>query len=322
MILADDLKADLPMTIANGVQTSTIKVWGILKASYDGDTEAVKRFVDDCPELAYAQYNYTPPIHFAVREGHADLVEYLLFECGAHDPSYKTYPFLDSLETIATERGYGRIVQMLVRYAADPGLQKYSGDNGDIHYERTDEQIAFQKAVNKVETRKVESILREHPEWTLDNTYFWGEGILCMPAKGNHREMMRLLMSFGASVPRILKWAPAYYFERYDQAEFLMENGMDPNTMSWHGVTLLHNAAWKGWVDRAKLLIDHGAELDPLEDEYRSTPLGYAARWGHLEMVQLLLNAGADKTRAGAEWSTPLMWATTKGHKDIARILE
>src|ERR1043165_1002790 len=73
--------------------------------------------------------------------------------CSSAEPTYKTYPFLDNLETIAAERGYGRIVQMLVRYAADPGLQKYSGDNGDIHYERTDEQIAFQKAVNKVETR-------------------------------------------------------------------------------------------------------------------------------------------------------------------------
>jgi ankyrin repeat protein len=321
MLLPDDLKDDLPMTIANGVRTTTLKVWGILKASYGGATEKVKAYINECPALSYAQYNYTPPIHFAVREGHADLVEYLLFQCGAHDPPYRTYPFLDSLETIATERGHNEIAAMLRRYAEEPKLQKFSGDNGEIHYPRTDEQIAFQKAVNKVETRKVESTLREHPEWARDNTFFWGEGILCMPAKGNHRELMSLLMSHGATVPRLLKWAPAYYFERYDSAEFLLRNGMDPNTMSWHGVTLLHDMAQKGWADRVRLLVEHGADLDRIEDEYRSTPLGLAARWGHREIVEMLLKAGANVNRSGAEWSTPPAWATSRGHTEIAKML-
>ncbi len=48
--------------------------------------------VDECPELIYAQYNYHPPIHFAVREGHLDLVRYLLRN-GAHAPDYRSYPF-------------------------------------------------------------------------------------------------------------------------------------------------------------------------------------------------------------------------------------
>ena len=321
MILPDDLKDDLPMTIANGVRTTTLTVWNILKASFESDLATVKDQIKECPELAYAQYNYTPPIHFAVREGHAELTEYLLFDCGAHDPPYRTYPFLDSLDTIASERGYVQIAEMLRRYSEDGKWQKFSGDNGEIHYPRTDEQISFQKAVNKVEMERVAENLRERPEWARDNTYFWGEGILCMPAKGNHRELMSLLMSYGATVPRLLKWAPAYYFERYDSAQFLMENGMDPNTMSWHGVTLLHDMAWKGWDDRVQLLIDHGADLNAIEDEYQSTPLGIASRFGNTNVVRRLIEAGADVGKSGAEWSTPLAWATTRGHGEIARIL-
>lgn len=321
MLLPDDLEDDLPMTIANEVETSTLKVWNILKASYEGDLAAVKEMVASCPELAYAQYNYTPPIHFAVREGHAPLVEYLLFECGAHDPAYRIYPFLDHLETIADDRGLVEIAAMLRKYAADGEWQQFSGDNGNIHYPRTDGQAAFQRAVNKVEMKEVERVLQDHPEWARDNTFFWGEGILTMPAKGNHRELMTLLMRHGATVPLVLKWAHAYYFERFEQAQFLMENGMDPNTQSWHGVTLLHDCAWKGWADRAKLLIDHGAELNSIDDEYLSTPLGYAARFGHKEVVELLLAAGADRNLSGADWSTPLAWATTKGHDEIAKIL-
>src|SRR5262249_17877821 len=154
--------------------------------------------VEECPEMAYAQYNYTPPIHLAVREGHVELVEYLLFECGAHDPDYKTYPFLDSLDTFAEDRGFPEIVDMLTRYRQDPGLQKFSGDNGNIQFKRTDRQVKFQKAVDKNDIEKTKQILEENPEWARDNTFFWGEGILCMPAKGNHREMMLLLMSHGA----------------------------------------------------------------------------------------------------------------------------
>ena len=310
------------MTIANGVRTTTLKVWDILKASFDGDIEAVKSLVCECPELAYAQYNYTPPIHFAVREGQDDLTEFLLFECGAHDPSYRTYPFLDSLDTIARERGHDEIGNMLQRYSDEGKWQKFSGDNGEIHYPRTEEQIAFQKTVNKAKIDEVENLLRGHPGWARDNTYFWGEGILCMPGKSNNRELMTLLMSYGATVPKLLKWAPAYYFERYDSAEFLIKNGMDPNTMSWHGVTLLHDMAWKGWDDRVRLLIDHGADLNLIEDEYCSTPLGIAARFGNEKAVGMLIDAGADVNLSGAEWSTPSAWASSRGNDGIVRMLQ
>ena len=132
---------------------------------------------------------------------------------------------------------------------------------------------------------------------------------------------MKLLMLHGATVPRVVKWAPAYYFERYDSAEFLLEHGMDANTTSWHHVTLLHDMAKQGDVGRAKLLLDHGAGLDAIEEEYNSTPLGLAARWGNAEMVQFLLDRGADPNISGADWSAPIAWAKKKEHAKIASIL-
>ena len=132
---------------------------------------------------------------------------------------------------------------------------------------------------------------------------------------------MELLMSYGAKVPNILKWAQFYYFERYDSAVYLMEHGMNPNTMSWHHVTILHDMAVKGFIDKAELLIKHGAVIDPVDEEYQSTPLGMAARWGHVEMVEYLLSKGADPNKSGAQWSTPLAWARKKGHKEIENIL-
>jgi ankyrin repeat protein len=65
------------------------------------------------------------------------------------------------------------------------------------------------------------------------------------------------------------------------------------------------------------LLLDHGADIHAIDEEYRSTPLGCAARWGQREAVGFLLERGADPNRAGAPWATLLAWAHTKGHTQI-----
>lgn len=320
MIQPIELKLDVPMKLSNNVFSTTTKVWNILLSSKNGDLETVKKFGDECPELLYAQYNYTPPVHFAVREGHIDLAKYLL-DNGAHDPSYKIYPFLDSLQTMANDRGHLEIESLLNEYAADPSKHNYKGDSGEIDYKRTELQTEFEKAVNKNKFERVREILKERPEFARDETYFWSEGVLLFAAKENNQAMMELLMSYGAKVPKILKWAQFYYFERFDSAAFLLEKGMDPNTMSWHRVTILHDMAQKGFIDKAELLIKYGADINAIDEEYQSTPLGMAARWGQTEMVEYLLKQGADPNLSGAAWSTPIEWARKKGHNKIEQIL-
>ena len=320
MIQPIELKSDLQMKLSNDAVSTTSKVWSVLSASKRGDLETVKKLGNECHELLYAQYNYTPPIHFAVREGHIDLVKYLLNN-GAHDPKYKIYPFQETLQTIANDREYYEIEALLNEYAANSSLQKYKGDNGEILYDRTELQLEFEHAVNKNGYNKVEAILKEHPEFAKDETYFWGEGIMVFAAKENNPKMVELLMSYGAKVPNVLKWAQFYYFERYDSAVYIMEKGMNPNTMSWHHVTLLHDMAEKADIKKAELLIKYRAEIDPVDEEFQSTPLGMATRWGHVEMVEYLLSKGADSNKSGAPWSTPLAWARKKGHIEIEKIL-
>ncbi len=321
MIQPPEMKLNLPMQVADGAVSTTTAVWDILSASMRGDVEQVKNLVSTCPGLIYAQYNYTPPIHFAVREGHLPLVQYLL-EMGAHDPSYKTYPFGESLVTIAQERGLEEIAALLEAYSNQPGLWKYKGDNGAIFYQRTEQELAFQKAVDDNDLAATAGILKVHPEFALDETYFWGEGILLFAVKENKRTMIDLLLQYGAQVPAILKWTQFYYFERLDGATYIMEKGMNPNVMSWHGVRILHDMAQKGDIPKVALLLKYGADMNSVEEEYCSTPLGMAARWGNEDMVAYLLEQGADPHKAGAPWATPLSWARQKGHTSITRMLE
>lgn len=320
MIQPQEMKAQLPMIIANNVASTTTDVWEILHASYEGDLDTVKALHRKTPELIYAQFNYTPPIHLAVREGHYHVVEYLL-EHGAYNPGYKTYPFRDDLLVMAEDREYEDIAFMLKQYKDNPTNQAYKGDNGEIHYKRRPLDKHFEETIGNGYIDDAEKLLRLNPELVHDETFFWAEGIMMMPAKDNNRTMVELLLSYGARVPVLLKWAQAYYFKHPGMAAFLMDKGMNPGVMSWHHVTLLHDMAQKGFIDKADLLIKHGADLNPVEEEYQSTPLGMAARWGHLSMVKYLLEQGADPHKAGVAWATPLAWAKKKGHTEIENLL-
>jgi len=53
-------------------------LWSLFEASAAGDLPAVKMLVENRPELVNAQYNYTPAIHFAVREERLDVAQYLI----------------------------------------------------------------------------------------------------------------------------------------------------------------------------------------------------------------------------------------------------
>jgi ankyrin repeat protein len=72
----------------------------------------------------------------------------------------------------------------------------------------------------------------------------------------------------------------------------------------------------------ASILLDAGARTDVRDEFLRSTPLGWACRWGRVELVTLLLARGADPIEPEAEpWATPLAWAEARQHAGIASIL-
>ena len=90
----------------------------MLSACRDGNLERVSGLMAHQPALATCQFNYTPPLHCAVREGHLPLVR-LLIEAGAYDPHYKGYPFGDSLLTIAQDRGYDEVARVELGLTGD-----------------------------------------------------------------------------------------------------------------------------------------------------------------------------------------------------------
>ena len=94
------------------------------------------------------------------------------------------------------------------------------------------------------------------------------------------------------------------------------------------GLTTLHNIVARGnlapaeRVAFAAAILDKGARLDLRDHLLKSTPLGWASRWGQLSLVQLFLERGAKPVEPDAEpWATPMAWAQRNGHAEVTSVL-
>ncbi len=76
-------------------------------------------------------------------------------------------------------------------------------------------------------------------------------------------------------------------------------------------------------MENAALFIEHGADLNARDEDIFSTPLGWAAKFGNVRMIELLLKYGAKPSLPGdPPWATPLAWATRRGHHEIVELLK
>ena len=90
---------------------------------------------------------------------------------------------------------------------------------------------------------------------------------------------------------------------------------------STKGFTSLHGAVLKKHPDMVQLLIDAGADIEAKDDEMYYTPLHCACEVGELEVVKMLVEAGADVCDTDCDGDTCLTVAAYYGHTETVRYL-
>ena len=105
-------------------------------------------------------------------------------------------------------------------------------------------------------------------------------------------------------------------YEEPELCKLLCERGdvdVDKGNQSG-GATALHSAARHGSMECMRILLDAGKANVNAKDNYSDTPLHNAALWGHIEAATLLIERGAEINPLNRHNKTPLDLAHYDNH--------
>jgi ankyrin repeat protein len=158
-----------------------------------------------------------------------------------------------------------------------------------------------------------------------------GRTALLLATRGNHVEAARMLIAAGADVNAKdnIQDSPFLYAGAEGRNEILkmtLEAGADLKSTNRYGGTALIPAAHHGHVETVKILLATAIDKDHVNTLgwtalLEAVILGDGGRT-YIEIVRLLVEAGADVNIADRDGVTPLVHAKRHGYSEIARILE
>ncbi len=87
-----------------------------------------------------------------------------------------------------------------------------------------------------------------------------------------------------------------------------------------YNMTMLHKAAWFGRVEIVRMLIDAGADLD-IQNIFGKTILHVAVEGNYPEISQMLIDAGANLDIQDRDGETALHWVAWRNYSEITQML-
>ena len=101
----------------------------------------------------------------------------------------------------------------------------------------------------------------------------------------------------------------------------LLAKGALPNKTAVRGMTPLQCAAFRGVEEIVQVLLDGGADLNLTSATSGTTPLHCASLNGHLNVVRVLLDQGSEPNKQAGRGNTSLHYAALRGHREVVRLL-
>jgi ankyrin repeat protein len=315
----------------------------ICTASYIGDLAQVRELLNEDPSLANRPSDYVSyyacsgtPLRNAAAGGHIEIVK-LLLEHGADPnlPEEHIAPRGHALHS-AVVNGHIEIVKLLLDHGAYPNVEiESSADTlsaalSAAGYSTTRNDQMVELLCSYGAARAVHLLAYSNDLQTAAAVFAANPALaddtraLANAAGRGHESFVRLMLRYQPDLPKRIAFAPwSMGAKTRELNELLFAHGMNPSQPDWLRITPLHRFAEKGNLESAMLFIERGADLNARDEEFCSTPLGWAARCGQKAMVELLLSRGA-KTNLPDDppWATPLAWAMRREHGDIVEMLK
>ncbi|KZL86377.1 ankyrin repeat protein, partial [Colletotrichum incanum] len=139
------------------------------------------------------------------------------------------------------------------------------------------------------------------------------------------RKTVKVLLNHGVDVETRTEKGPtllmlASYYGNAHNVELLLQYKANIEADDELGRTALRFAIKGRYLSTVNLLLEHGAKTEAMDASGR-TPLMIASEMGHLAAVNMLLEHGAKIEAAGTDGRTPLMIASKRGHLSTVNVL-
>ena len=339
-VVKELLQRNADPNVADGNKSSPLH-----EASIVGNLVMVKALVSFGADVSKSDDSQISPLHHAAKRGYIDIVRHLL-EAGADSGAINA-----SGQTplhIAVSQRYFDIVAALLAKNANPDLRGKHGWTA----------LHFAVSGKNIETRIVTQLVRGDVDVHASND--GGSTALFLAAESGSEAAVKLLLGAGAkaNARNTVNSTPIHRAAQEGYlavVKLLMEAGANPLAAKRRGITPLQLALENSHFDvAAELLEPVESELPSIEDyeeslyslarvgfeegikkalrhslrnldrgdpRYNQTPLSHAAENGHVHVVQLLLDRGAEPNLADKSGRTALLWAVLNGHRAVAEQL-
>ena len=281
--------------------------YAITAASYLGDRDRVRQVLSEDAGRTGRDAALKNPLAYASRAGHEEIVA-LLLEAGTDGHA------VDEALFEAVWYKQPDVVSLLLGHGANPNVELDS--------------CGCAAGTNDLAIR---AMLVRHgavypPSWRLSEEELWrlveskstrvrDPYVVAEVLETGDERLIDTMLDDGPGAPcrlEVLQYLPGWGDDGAITRK-LIAAGLDPNRRTFEGQTYLHACATHGWETNARIFIEHGAQVNALDEKEGQTPLAVAVRNGRIGMVRLLLNQGADPELADWPWTRPFSIAEETG---------
>jgi len=308
-------------------------------AAYLGDTEKLKKCLQDGMDINSQEDFCCTALHLAANSGKKDIVEFLISKGAKVDardalglgvtPLY--YAAMHNYEDIADlllakgadvnaknkDRGECTLLYYAVWDHSKDTIKLLISKGADVNVKDDAGYTPLVYAIWEDDKDMVELLISKGADVNAEDNdgltpYYWA-------AMQGSKDLVELLTAKGATpvfaIPLAAREGDLTRVKRF------IEEGADVNMYYKGAGTPLFAAVLADSDDVAKFLIAKGADVN-VKDNAGVTPLNFVIRSrGKKDMVELLISKGADVNAKNNRGVTPLHSACVRGQKDVAELL-
>jgi ankyrin repeat protein len=317
---------------------------GLLEAAALGETETVRRLLDEGVNVDFADYSGNTALRWAVLYRHLETAAFLIERQA--DVNHRN-KFGQTALFQAAVWGDASLIDPLLQAGANVGfteaamlgdtdtLLRMLDEGADIHAEDPAGLTALMAATACGQIDCVQMLLERGADAAHQNAH--GQSALTWAVAKSRLDLMNLLIDQVIDLNAQRKTGSAYARGRTilmtavesrnpEAVRLLLERGADVNIRNERGNSALDSALRVASIKEArglefvKILLEAGADANTISSIGR-TPLAEAAYAGSKEIAALLLDYGADVNLPSNQGWTPLMWAAMEDHFPMVKLL-